>query len=360
MDFTIQSGHLFGRSAFSPLVSFLFWRKLDSFEKCRIAWRCQSADAEWKRRYRNNQSNKTKEEELSFLELFSTGAFHAGGSGTESSDGDFSARKQRYGAAGETTHPGGVCRRSFPVSPHPIKPPSPPSPQPLPPPPPDTFKHFQTLFHFFRIDRFYFSACIHLLAQTIILSTASYYQPLPISFPYHPIMVDRWFLFDRPPQKKTVPKGLTPARRGSHDELWRHSRDPLKMPLLRKLSSKEELSHEAIFAFQACLKYMGDIPYRRARSANELTDQIFEGPLKHVRYFTLPARRPNVCVFFFKYCLLFWEQEQLRDEIYCQIMKQLTDNRNRLSEERGWELMWLATGLFACSQNLLKVCRQCV
>uniref|UniRef100_A0A0P6FXT3 Unconventional myosin-X n=1 Tax=Daphnia magna TaxID=35525 RepID=A0A0P6FXT3_9CRUS len=131
----------------------------------------------------------------------------------------------------------------------------------------------------------------------------------------------------RPPQKKTVPKGLTAARRGSHDELWRHSRDPLKLPLLRKLSSKEELSHEAIFAFQACLKYMGDIPYRRARSANELTDQIFEGPLKH---------------------------EQLRDEVYCQIMKQLTDNRNRLSEERGWELMWLATGLFACSQNLLK------
>lgn len=96
-----------------------------------------------------------------------------------------------------------------------------------------------------------------------------------------------------PPQKKTVPKGLTAARRGSHDELWRHSRDPLKLPLLRKLSSKEELSHEAIFAFQACLKYMGDIPYRRARSANELTDQIFEGPLKHVRNLTYHRSRSD-------------------------------------------------------------------
>uniref|UniRef100_A0A348G641 Myosin VIIa n=1 Tax=Odontomachus monticola TaxID=613454 RepID=A0A348G641_ODOMO len=133
----------------------------------------------------------------------------------------------------------------------------------------------------------------------------------------------------RTPPKRTMSKTLTltSARRGHTDELWHHSREPIKQPLLKKLVSKEELAEEACFAFNAILKYMGDLPTKRPRIGNEYTDLIFDGPLKN---------------------------EILRDEIYCQIMKQLTDNRNRLSEERGWELMWLATGLFTCSQSLLK------
>ncbi|XP_052783803.1 myosin-VIIa-like [Mya arenaria] len=131
----------------------------------------------------------------------------------------------------------------------------------------------------------------------------------------------------RPPAKRTLSKTLQSAQRRKPDELWRYSKEPLRQPLLKKLLGREEVSQEACLCFLAILKYMGDHPSKRGRMANELTDQIFEPPLR---------------------------TEILKDEIYCQIIKQLTDNKNGMSADRGWELMWLITGSFAPSTNLLK------
>ncbi|KAM8835793.1 unconventional myosin-VIIa isoform 1-T1 [Synchiropus picturatus] len=129
----------------------------------------------------------------------------------------------------------------------------------------------------------------------------------------------------RPPPKSTLSRVMISKARGK-EHLWSCSREPLKQPLLKKVLAHEELAQEACVAFMAVMKYMGDYPSKRARSVNELTDQIFEGALK---------------------------AEPLKDEIYCQILKQLTDNHIKSSEEKGWELLWLCSGLFPPSNVLL-------
>ncbi|XP_036421253.1 unconventional myosin-VIIb [Colossoma macropomum] len=115
--------------------------------------------------------------------------------------------------------------------------------------------------------------------------------------------------------------------KGAREKLWARSKEPLKNPLLKSLQNNTELSQLACLSFSAILKYMGDYPVKNVRTPIELTDQIFGPALRHTA---------------------------LRDEIYCQIMKQMTSNNNGLSLERGWQLMWLCCGLFPPSQALLR------
>lgn len=118
---------------------------------------------------------------------------------------------------------------------------------------------------------------------------------------------------------------LTAARRTSREELWKYSNEPIYQPLLKRLLSDDNTSKEACNIFSAILKYMGDLPAPKVKYSSEYTDQIFESPLKN---------------------------DLLKDEVYCQIMKQLTFNRLSMSEEKGWELMYLITGLYTPSDKL--------
>lgn len=67
-------------------------------------------------------------------------------------------------------------------------------------------------------------------------------------------LMDNYFSFRLPP-KRTIPRTLTlsSARKRDGDQLWRHSREPIKQPLLKKLLNKEELCQEACFAFNDIL-----------------------------------------------------------------------------------------------------------
>lgn len=46
------------------------------------------------------------------------------------------------------------------------------------------------------------------------------------------------------------------------------------------------------------------------------------------------------------------ERENTRDEIYCQLCRQVTENFNKKSEARSWILMAVCSGLFYCSERL--------
>jgi myosin-7 len=133
----------------------------------------------------------------------------------------------------------------------------------------------------------------------------------------------------RPAPKKTLVRTLTRriGKKSGPQTAWAHTRDLPRQPLLKKIGANEELSAKALGMVTSVFKYMGDYPSKKTRVSTELTDLIFEVPLA---------------------------LEPLRDELYVTLVKQLTDNPAQLGEARGWELMWLATGCFACSAGLVK------
>ncbi|XP_032209871.1 unconventional myosin-VIIb isoform X2 [Mustela erminea] len=152
-------------------------------------------------------------------------------------------------------------------------------------------------------------------------------EPLPEEQPKDKLHTLEEFSYEffRAPEKETVSRAMFPLAR-TRGHLWAHSSEPLRQPLLKRVHANAELRDLACQIFIAILRYMGDYPSRQAWTSVELTDQIFSPAL---------------------------QDSALQDEVYCQILKQLTHNTKRYSEERGWQLLWLCSGLFPPGKALL-------
>ncbi|KAK7483154.1 hypothetical protein BaRGS_00025558, partial [Batillaria attramentaria] len=110
---------------------------------------------------------------------------------------------------------------------------------------------------------------------------------------------------DMSASESAVTKLLSKAsfKRDRNESLWQFTRDPLKKPLLKRTYNREELRRPACRAFSAIQQYMKDLSVKQEVTDADLANEwILE-----------PARR----------------NKYLREEIFCQLIKQLTNNPDR-------------------------------
>ncbi|XP_052216841.1 myosin-VIIa-like isoform X3 [Dreissena polymorpha] len=104
-------------------------------------------------------------------------------------------------------------------------------------------------------------------------------------------------------------------KRKDKEHAWKFTKDAMKKPLLRRTGLREDLRRAAVRSFNAIQMYMGDMAKKEPVTDSILLNENIIDVAMRNRY--------------------------LRDEIFCQVMKQLTENPNKLSEERGWHVMWM-------------------
>eukprot|EP00081_Caenorhabditis_elegans_P009581 NP_001294790.1 Heavy chain, Unconventional Myosin [Caenorhabditis elegans] len=108
-------------------------------------------------------------------------------------------------------------------------------------------------------------------------------------------------------------------------QIVRFSEKPISQSLLADLGNEE--SKYAVETFHAIMKFMGDEPLKKSES---MTDVVF------------------------KVLLICHRQPTLRDEVYCQLIKQTTSNISQKpnSALRAWRLLTIITAYFPSSLTL--------
>ncbi|XP_041265307.1 myosin XVB [Onychostruthus taczanowskii] len=139
----------------------------------------------------------------------------------------------------------------------------------------------------------------------------------------HYTMIDFATTYFREAQSMQGLKGMS-AEKKNVAELVRHTKVPIQASLLRY--SDSELNELATKNFRTLMRFMGDQPKHKHQTEVQCIYEILQ---------------------------LCKEKENLHDEIYCQVIKQVTHNPQQGSELRGWLLLNLLTGYFLPSKILM-------
>ncbi|KAK0150292.1 Unconventional myosin-XV [Merluccius polli] len=101
----------------------------------------------------------------------------------------------------------------------------------------------------------------------------------------------------------------------------------VQVPIQRSLIlyNDPEINNMAVLCFTYVMQFMGDLALKKKRTQAACLSHIL---------------------------LLGKEKELIRDEIYCQVIKQTTANPKQESCMMGWRLLQLVTGFFPCSPTL--------
>ncbi|XP_052664871.1 myosin XVB [Harpia harpyja] len=139
----------------------------------------------------------------------------------------------------------------------------------------------------------------------------------------HYTMMDFATAYFREAQSMQGLKGMSAEKKSAAD-LVQHTKVPIQQSLLRY--SDSELNELATKNFKTLMQFMGD--------QSKLKDQ-------------------NEVECIYEILQLCKEKESLHDEVYCQVIKQVTHNPNQESVLRGWLLLNLLTGYFLPSNILM-------